>query len=327
MRIRATVAAVTVSGALALGALAVPAAQADDSASGHTAGARIHQEAVQRIADAQKKAAAHSAPKAMSRAATVSDEPDPSLPLDVSFSKVSVNKGKPVVVGSTKDVHPAVTFTLNHNAKVDVFAKDFFLDLSLWRGPSWENSTNDLFLATDVTCKKSTSTAATCSAKLDTSPYALFNSDAGANWKVEGFAIAFNGQDTSGNKTDWSKVGIYDNENVATTKATLQRAVRLTTNAAPEPVKKGATLTVTGALTRANWEAGNYGAFTGQSVRLQYLKKGAKTWSTLKTVKSDGKGKLKTTVKSTADGYYRYAFAGTAASQALSSTSDYVDVK
>lgn len=327
MRIRATVAAVTVSGALALGALAAPAAQADDSATGHSVGARIHQETVRRIADAQQKAAARTAPKAMSRSAVAGDEPDPSNTLDVSFSKVSVNQGKPVVVGSTKDVYPTVTFTLNHDAKVNVFAKDFYLDLSLWRGPSWEYSTNDLFLADDPACKKSTTTAATCTAKLDTSPYLLDNSDAGANWNVEGFAIAFNGVNPEGRNPDWSKVDSYENFKVATTKATLQRAVRLTTNAAPEPVKKGATLTVTGALTRANWEAGNYGAFTAQSVKLQYLKKGAKTWGTLKTVKSDSKGKLKTTVKSTADGYYRYAFAGSAASQAVNSTSDYVDVK
>lgn len=36
---------------------------------------------------------------------------------------------------------------------------------------------------------------------------------------------------------------------------------------------------------------------------------------------------LKTTVKATADGYYRYAFAGSGTSPAATATGDYVDVK
>jgi hypothetical protein len=72
-------------------------------------------------------------------------------------------------------------------------------------------------------------------------------------------------------------------------------------------VKKNTTITVTGALTRANWETYKYGGYTGQPVRLQFKKKGTGTYTTLKTVTTDGKGNLRTTTKATADGYFRYS--------------------
>ncbi|CAM5362838.1 hypothetical protein SBADM41S_08717 [Streptomyces badius] len=38
----------------------------------------------------------------------------------------------------------------------------------------------------------------------------------------------------------------------------VQRATRLTVNASPEPVTKGRTITVTGRITRANWDTHTY---------------------------------------------------------------------
>ncbi|MGW1149135.1 hypothetical protein ACWD6I_29880, partial [Streptomyces sp. NPDC002454] len=66
---------------------------------------------------------------------------------------------------------------------------------------------------------------------------------------------------------------------------------------------------------------------TRQPVKLQYKKNGSSTWTTLKTVKTDRYGKLKTTVKATADGSYRYSFAGTSTTPAVNSSADYVDVR
>ncbi|SED49161.1 hypothetical protein SAMN05216532_4718 [Streptomyces sp. 2231.1] len=106
----------------------------------------------------------------------------------------------------------------------------------------------------------------------------------------------------------------------------FQRAAKLTANPAPEPVKKGKTLTVTGALIRANWESLKYGGYGSQSVKLQY-RKSSSTCTTLKTVKADSKGNLKTTTAATADGYYRFSFAGNSTTAAVSATGDFVDVK
>jgi len=49
--------------------------------------------------------------------------------------------------------------------------------------------------------------------------------------------------------------------------------------------------------------------------------RGAGTWGT------DSKGKLRTTTKATADGYFRYAFDGMSTTPAITSAGDYIDVK
>jgi hypothetical protein len=107
----------------------------------------------------------------------------------------------------------------------------------------------------------------------------------------------------------------------------VQRASKLTVNAAPEPVKKGKTITVTGKLSRANWEDNKYHGYTNQSVKLQFRKKGSNTYTTVKTIKSNSTGNLKTTVTASTDGYFRYSFAGTSTTPAVNATGDFVDVR
>ncbi len=62
-------------------------------------------------------------------------------------------------------------------------------------------------------------------------------------------------------------------------------------------------------------------------MQLQFRKKSAKTYTTLKTVKTNSKGDLRTTVKASVDGYYRYVYAGNSISAAVTSAADFVDVK
>ncbi|RLV68540.1 hypothetical protein STAN_4064 [Streptomyces sp. CBMAI 2042] len=50
-------------------------------------------------------------------------------------------------------------------------------------------------------------------------------------------------------------------------------------------------------------------------------------FTTVKTVKTSSTGTLKTTVKASADGTWRYSFAGTPSTPAVSATGDYLDVK
>jgi hypothetical protein len=109
--------------------------------------------------------------------------------------------------------------------------------------------------------------------------------------------------------------------------ATIQRAAKLTVDASPEPVRKGRTLTVKGKLTRADWKAGVYSGYRGQKVTLQFKAKGASSYSTVRTITSGTGGALSTTVKASKDGYYRFAFAGTATTAAKAAAGDYVDVK
>ncbi|WP_406476419.1 hypothetical protein [Streptomyces sp. NBC_01615] len=310
MRIRATVAAV--SGALALSAFAIPGAHAADASAASRAD----------VAKVQEAARAASGKTAFS----TSSAADTGTPytLDLSFSAVKVNNGKPIVAGIANKVTAPVTFNITHAADVDITADDFILDMEIYRG-SYEEPDSILFGDELPVCTATSTTAATCKGTIDVYPDTdLVNADA-TTWKAIGYAVALNGVDITADDVDWSKVGYVEQDALATTK--LQRYSKLTVNASPEPVTKGKTITVTGKLSRANWETHKYAGYTGQSVQLQFRKKGSDTYTTVKTIKTDSTGNLKTTTTASVDGYFRYSFAGTATTPAVKATGDYVDVQ
>ncbi|MFF4019430.1 hypothetical protein [Streptomyces sp. NPDC001843] len=276
MRIRATVAAV--SGALALSALAVPAAHATGS----------------------------------------SGTP---YTMNVSFSNLKIASA--IKVGTTNEVSTTYSYTLTHGADVNVTASDFYTDAYLYRG-TMDDQSKTLEGDDFATCTVTSSTTETCTGTVDIYPGDgdLKNADAGS-WSVAAEATAFNGQDP--NNPDLSKVGFKDQGSLATTN--VQRYSKLTADAGPEPVKKGATLTTTGKLSRANWEDHLYHGYTGQPVKLQFRKAGTTTYTTVKTVTSDSSGNVKATATAQYDGYWRFSFAGTSTTPAVSATGDYVDVQ
>ncbi|MBA8795717.1 hypothetical protein FHX74_003353 [Friedmanniella endophytica] len=106
----------------------------------------------------------------------------------------------------------------------------------------------------------------------------------------------------------------------------VRRASRLTTDAGPEPVRRGRTLTVKGTLTRADWEDGKYRGTSKAKVQLQF-RAGNGSYRTLKTVTSSTTGQLRTTVKADRDGCYRYRFTGWKSTQQVTSAADCVDVR
>ncbi|MEV0438802.1 calcium-binding protein [Streptomyces spectabilis] len=221
-------------------------------------------------------------------------------PEGITITKVTVNDGKPVALGTTA----GKTFKVSVTADTDSAITES--DITLF-GP-------DSNLAQPQTTPKCTTegTKATCTGTFTIDPDVDFydNKPAGT-WYVNPLLVS----DTDSIYAE--KAGKFN----------LQRESKLTVNASPEPIKKGKTLTVTGALTRANWETHKYSGYTGQSVTLEYKKKGASAYTAVKTVKTDNKGNLKTTVKASADGYYRYSFAGTSTAGAVKAAGDYVDVR
>ncbi|GGY52179.1 calcium-binding protein [Streptomyces anulatus] len=292
MRIRATVAAV--SGALALSALAVPAVQADEKPE---AGFSVP-------SGADVFAAEPGAPAADARAARAVETP--------VIKKVVVNGGKNIVVGTKSKQKFTIAITASTPSGIeDAFAY-------LWHGHVDEV---DGFLGPTQkfgNCKVSADpTTSTCTVSVTVDPRSedLYTSGLAGTWNVAAGALA-----ATGGQEDfiWSD---------AHAKARVQRFSKLTVNASPEPVKKGKTLTVTGKLTRANWDTKTYKGYTNQPVKLQFKKKGAKSYTTVKTVKTSSTGTLKTTVKASADGYWRYSFAGTSTTPAVSAKGDFVDVK
>ncbi|WP_155059012.1 hypothetical protein [Streptomyces blattellae] len=281
MRIRATVAAVT--GALALSALVVPAAQAADSPSDRLP---------------------------LSSAGTTATA---AAELDVTFSNMKVNKGKRITVGTTAKVAVPVTYTLTHAADLDISADNFANGPLIYRGSSVESATNVLISDDPGTCTAVSSTVLNCSGVINIRPADgdLWNSDAGT-WKAGGLAV------TADEDAKWQG-------DLGTTK--VLRAARLTVNAAPEPVRKGRTITVTGKLSRANWDTNAYAGYGGQKVVLQFRKKGTTNYTNVKGITSTSTGALKTTVTASSDGYYRFTFAGTATTAPTTVAGDFVDVQ
>ncbi|TQJ74802.1 hypothetical protein [Streptomyces sp. SLBN-31] len=311
MRIRTTVAAVT--GALALAALVVPAAQAAD-------GPSLGKDDIARATQAVKQAA-----HTKSAFTTATADTGTPYAINLTFSNVKINSGKPIVVGVANKVSVPVTYTVTHDAGFDVNDPAVWLDVEIYRG-SYDDPDNLLFGDDWPTCTDTSSTTASCKGTVDVYPDIdlLGNADA-TTWKADGYAIDWNDQDPTSEDIDFSKVGFASQDNLGTTR--LQRYSKLTVNASPEPVTKGKTVTVTGKLSRANWDDLKYHGYTNQSVKLQFRKSGSSTYTTLKTITSDSTGNLKTTTKATVDGYFRYSFAGTSTTPAVNAAGDYVDVK
>jgi len=233
--------------------------------------------------------------------------------LNVTFSKFKVNNGKAIVVGANTKVTVPVTYTLTHAASLDVSEDNFASGPFIYLGTSASSPSKRIISDDPGTCTAASTTVLNCKATLyvRSTGTVLKNADA-VTWKVGGLAITANG----------AKKTQGDLGNVP-----VRRASQLTADATPEPVKKGKTITVTGKLSRANWETHKNAGYAGQSVKLQFRKNGSTTYTTVKTIKTSSTGTLKTTVTATVDGYFRYSFAGTSTTSAVNATGDFVDVK
>ncbi|MEU5594351.1 calcium-binding protein [Streptomyces sp. NPDC020298] len=283
MRIRASVAVVT--GALALTALAVPAAQADS-----------HPSLASKMPTVSKVT-----PFTAVHPADVTEG-------DTKITSVTVNGGKDIVVGTTQKK----TFTISVTATDPEGIYDGMA--MLWHGSDFDHVDGAIVPDADQgTCTASSATTSTCKVTVVADPSDnIYSNVLAGSWKLWVGAI--------GNDGDQIIREAYKTVKV-------QRASKLTVNASPEPVKKGKTVTVTGKLSRANWDTNKYAGYTNQPVKLQFRKKNSSTYTTLKTIKSDSTGNLKTTTTASVDGYYRYSFAGTSTTPAINATGDYVDVR
>lgn len=273
MRYRATAAIAVASGAMALAAAAMPAAQA----------------------------AGPVRPEAQPGAHAVAPDINTTNTMNVTFSNVSVDNGaSSVAAGTTNAVHVPYTYTLTATG-VDP-TKDFSTSLDLYRGPVAQplsDLSGDNAHCTHASAVAGSDTAVTesCSGTVDVDPHSLTFDDAGAAWH----AVAYAYDSATGG---WAQHGTF-------AAPTLKRWAVMTVHATPEPVAKGATITITGALTRASWDTHAYWGYAGQSVKLQFRPQTSGTYTTLKTVTTDSSGDVRATEKSTVPGFWRWSFAGT----------------
>ncbi len=110
---------------------------------------------------------------------------------------------------------------------------------------------------------------------------------------------------------------------------TLKRATTFeqgSFNASPEPVRRGAPVTVTGRLLIANWDTDRYGPWGGRPVNVQFRTAGG-TYQTVQTVNTDRNGWVRTTVPAGTTGYWRLHYAGNSAAGRAVTSGDAVEVR
>ncbi|WEH41260.1 hypothetical protein [Streptomyces sp. AM 2-1-1] len=238
----------------------------------------------------------------------------------ISVTNVVVNGGKPIVVGTTDAKEPSIDFrvTLPAGYSVDNTSR-FTAEPFLYHGstPAKGVAARDVLYTGSYTCYKVSSRVTDCKGFLWIPPSKLNSAADAGTWKV-----GFYGELISAGGS------ILAHEyKTASGSAPVRRWANLTANAGPEPVVKGKTLTVTGALTRADWATHAYAGYGGQAVSLQFRKATGSTYSTVKTVTAGSTGALKTTVTASVDGYWRWTFGGTPTTGTATATGDYVDVR
>jgi hypothetical protein len=229
-----------------------------------------------------------------------------------TITKVVVNGGKNIVVGPSAVKKFTASVTGSDPSGV------ISTGLYLWYGSgSAADAKGQISPAGEGTCTASSATTTTC-----TYPFQVMANSRGytnevsnslaGSWHVSAWAFSKNRVQTVDDTFTTIKV---------------QRASRLTVNATPEPVKKGKTITITGALSRANWNTHTYAGYAGQTIKLQYRTKSSLTYTTLRTLTTSSTGTLRVAVTATADGYYRYSFAGNSTTPAVNAPGDFVDVQ
>ncbi|WP_200305053.1 hypothetical protein [Streptomyces adelaidensis] len=249
---------------------------------------------------------------------------------DLTFGAVTVNGGKPIVVGTKATVTVPVTYSFTRPSDLVINYENNFLGIVLYRGSLADPANGLEALSQTPKCAPIATTDTTvtesCTTTLAVNPRESLRAAADATtWK----AGAFYGHVTVDNDASDDHISFesgYDMWGGLGT-AKVQRLAKVTVNATPEPAVKGKTLTVKGTLTRADWAKRAYTGYKGQKVTLQFKAKGATAYTDVKTVTSGTAGALSTTVKASKDGSYRYKFAGTSTTAAKTSAADYVDVK
>ncbi|MFE6805843.1 hypothetical protein ACFVEN_29875 [Streptomyces sp. NPDC057681] len=242
----------------------------------------------------------------------------------ITVSDIVINNGKPIVVGTSKEVEPPISFNIAlpsgystaNPSRYDAYP-------FLYRGSiKTAADTGENFIQPgSYTCYEIDSKHARCEGNLYIDPHPSqehvdSNSDA-TTWKV-GVSLKL-----------WKADGGLKTGELETrsTTAQLKRVAKATANASPEPVTKGKLITVTGKVTRANWSTKKYDAYSGRTVSLQFRAKGADTFKTVKKATTSSTGGLRATVTASVDGSYRWVYYGNSTTGVATSAADYVDVR
>ncbi|MFF2023772.1 calcium-binding protein [Streptomyces sp. NPDC058171] len=249
------------------------------------------------------------------RSSAAAQEPGP---LDDNIDRFVVNDGKDLVVGVSPKEFKA-TFTAKYHREIKNGT------VVLWRGGAGVESAERV-LAPQVNddgtvprfCKNIVLRFSSCVVPIVADPKGDvpdtdLNNEYAGRWNVAA-------------SLTYDSTLIEIDEKFAT--HYVKRAAKLTADASPESVRRGADVTVKGTLTRANWDTHRYDGFGSGAgkVKLQFKKAGG-AWQTVKTVSADSGGKVKATVKASVDGSYRLTYGGSTTTGKATSPADAIDVR
>lgn len=228
---------------------------------------------------------------------------------DIRVVKGVTNHGKSVIVGISEVVTFPVKLTVKDNSGVKKVGRA--------DAGSTHSTTSGPVETVGITCKKLSSTTSECTASMRIDPHAFpWYSDLNANeaagdWGVYGIVNANDGD-------YW----IYD----ALAPFKFKRAATLTASATRPSLFGGSSkrVKVTGKLARADWEALKYRGYGGQSLKLQFRKAGAASYTTVKTVKTNRAGQVSTTLTAPGSGSWRWFYQGTNTTMQIASAGDTV---
>ncbi len=235
---------------------------------------------------------------------------------DTKILSTTINNGRPIVMGTSGLVEVPVRTEIYDDsggvvrisARLRTIGGGYFF-VFLEGTPGYE-----------MNCVTATATTQICTGTAMVRQYHVDNASAGrpVHLSIHGYAL---------------DGGRYDNliSAAADSVPLLKQTWLATANATPEPVRKNGTLTVSGQLTQPNWnhltaDGSTYVVvgYPSQPVQLQFKKAGATSYSTVKTVTAGSDGTLKTTVKATTSGTWRWSFAGSSTSVGSTSGADSV---
>ncbi len=188
--------------------------------------------------------------------------------------------------------------------------------IELRRGDDAEKP--DAVITAGARCHMTNEITSYCEALLTADPKVNLRSNALAGL----WYLSFIATDGEGNVTRGD--GLWD----LTAFADIKRTTYMSqTDANPEPVKKGQNLTVKAQMKVASWATNTNVPLVGHQLLLQYRQGTSGPFKTVQKIKTDRNGWATATVKATADGAYRYDFAGTNLTMPAAGFTDYVDVK
>jgi hypothetical protein len=164
-----------------------------------------------------------------------------------------------------------------------------------------------------------------------------------AGWSLEGGDYAFFADDTAPSTTFAPLrngetqpldvvVSVYDADHDEQVRSFPQAFVlkRGTTwdgfNASPEPVRKGAKITIKGRLRMADWEKRSYVGYPSRTAAVEFRTiRGS--YRRVATARTGSGGYLSTTVTAAGDGFWRLRYGGNSTAGASTVAGDFVDVR